>query len=298
VGGANRYGVAANIASYYPTGGDVYLTTGEKFPDALSAGARAGYRNDPVLLTRKGKLPSSTITQLKRIRPSRVYIVGGPESVSYAVGRELRKYVSTGARGIIRFGGANRYEVAGRVAKQFGSSPSTAYVATGASYHDALVGAARAGHRNAPVLLTGRSTLPSATRSALRTVRPDRIVIVGRTDAVSSGVYSQLRGYAGSGSVQRISSVNYNGIAARMAEYYPKGLSRVYVATSRVYPDALSGAARAGTRGAPVLYATRDSLPRATRDAINDLDPDRIVILGGTASVSSFVKRQLAQALP
>jgi len=96
----------------------------------------------------------------------------------------------------------------------------------------------------------------------------------------------------------RVSSVNHNGNAARMAGYYPNGLSRVYVATSAAFPDGLSGAARAGTKGAPVLYVTRTSLPRATRNAIADLDPDRVVILGGTGAVSTSVKRALGNALP
>ncbi|HKJ11054.1 MAG TPA: cell wall-binding repeat-containing protein [Ornithinimicrobium sp.] len=298
VGGTNRYATAAKMASYYPTGGDVYITTGQNFPDAVAAGARAGYRNDPVLLTTKTRLPSATITQLKRIKPRRVFIVGGSGAVSYSVGRSLRKYVSSGSSGIIRLSGNDRYGTAGAVARQFGSRPTTVYVATGAKYHDALVAAARAGHRNAPVLLTKRHSVPSATRSALRAVKPERIVVVGRTDAVSSTAASTLKRYATKGSLVRVSSVNHNGIAARMAGYYPKGVSRVYVATSRSYPDGLSAAARAGTKGAPVLYVDRDSLPTATRNAIRDLDPQRIVIMGGTGAVSTSVKRALGNALP
>ncbi|MGB7449774.1 MAG: cell wall-binding repeat-containing protein [Ornithinimicrobium sp.] len=298
VGGSNRYETAAKMASYYPTGGDVYLTTGQQFPDALAAGARAGNRNDPVLLTPKWRLPSSTITQLKRIKPARVFIVGGPGAVSYSVGRELRKYVSSGASGIIRLSGSDRYGTAGAVAKQFGSAPTTAYVATGARYHDALVASARAGHRNAPVLLTEKSSVPYATRSALRAVKPERIVVVGRTDSVSSDAARTLRNYATTGSLVRVSGVNYNVTAEEMAGYSAKGVSRVYVATSEDYPDGLSGAARAGTNGAPVLYVTRTWLPTSTKRAIAALDPSKIVILGGTGAVSTSVQRQLAQALP
>ncbi|MGB3827862.1 MAG: cell wall-binding repeat-containing protein, partial [Ornithinimicrobium sp.] len=89
IGGTDRYQTAAKVASLYPTGGDVYVTTGDNFPDALAAGARAGSRNDPILLSRANVLPPATIAELKRIKPSRVYIVGGKKAISSAVYQDL-----------------------------------------------------------------------------------------------------------------------------------------------------------------------------------------------------------------
>ena len=41
--------------------------------------------------------------------------------------------------------------------------------------------------------------------------------------------------------------------------------------------------------GGPLLLATRTSLPQATSDALDDLNPARIVVLGGTSMISTSV---------
>ena len=290
ISGDDRYETAAKVAALYPTGGDVYVTTGQNYPDALAAGARAGSRNDPILLTRSTKLPSATIAELKRIKPYRVYIVGGTTAINSSVYRALESY--TGNGGVTRLGGSNRYDTAARVATRFNKGASVAYVATGTNYPDALAAAARAGLNDAPILLTGRSGLPSATKSALRTIKPGRITVVGSTSVVSSSVASQLGRYT-SGSVQRVSGGNRYEVAANLAGFYPRGLDVVYVATSRDYPDALAGAGRAGSLGGPVLYVDRDSVPRVTKSAIENLDPDRVVVLGGEEAIYPSVARSL-----
>lgn len=67
----------------------------------------------------------------------------------------------------------------------------------------------------------------------------------------------------------------------------------VYVATGENFPDALAGATLASAQGAPLLLVNRDSIPAATIAALEDLDANRIVILGGTAAVSNGVRDQL-----
>ncbi len=90
-----------------------------------------------------------------------------------------------------RLGGESRYETAAEGAAQFGSS-SVDYVATITAYPDALAGA---GLNDAPVLLTRKVSLSSATRFALRGLNPDRIIVVGVTLAVTSGVARDLKGH-------------------------------------------------------------------------------------------------------
>ncbi|MGB3764884.1 MAG: cell wall-binding repeat-containing protein [Ornithinimicrobium sp.] len=295
ISGNDRYETAAKVAALYPTGGDVYVTTGQNYPDALAAGARAGSRNDPILLTKANELPPSTVAQLKRIRPYRVYIVGGKTSINSSVYRSLEGY--TGSGGVKRLGGSNRYGTAALVATTFSKGASVAYVATGVDYPDALAAAARAGHNDAPILLTGRSGLPAVTKQALRTINPGRITVVGSTSDVSSSVASQLRGYSKSGDVQRVSGDNEYEVAANLANYYPHGVDVVYVATSRDYPDALAGAGRAGSLGGPVVYVDRNSVPRATKDVIEDLDPERLVVLGGEDTIYPAVTRSLENVI-
>lgn len=290
VSGVNRYATSAAIAAFTRPGGEVYVTTGESYPDALAAGARAGTRNAPVLLVEKGSIPDPTVGELRRLKPSRIYVVGGPAAISSNVASALGSYT---AGPVTRLAGSDRYGTAAQVGKQSGISVPVVYVATGEHWHNALVGAARAGSGNAPLLLTRRTSLPDETRAALRTLNPERIVLVGNDGNVSLTVEKVLRGYARSGLVQRVQGSNAYGTAASLAQFYPSGLDVVYVTTAANYPDALSSAARAGRLDAPVLLTAPTVLPGDTKTALSQLRPDRIVLVGGTSAVSADVERAL-----
>jgi putative cell wall-binding protein len=59
----------------------VFLVTGEAFADGLAAGAVAGARDVPVLLTRKACMPTVIAMELTRLNPGQVYILGGTDVV-------------------------------------------------------------------------------------------------------------------------------------------------------------------------------------------------------------------------
>ena len=64
----------------------------------------------------------------------------------------------------------------------------------------------------------------------------------------------------------------------------------VYVATGRNFPDALAGSTLAATAGAPLLTVEPNlPLPDTTITALQSLDPNRIVVLGGPVAVSDAV---------
>ena len=67
----------------------------------------------------------------------------------------------------------------------------------------------------------------------------------------------------------------------------------VFVASGAAFPDALAGAAAAAKQHAPLVITTPDSLPSTTAAELGRLKPQQIVILGGTASVSTAVEQQL-----
>ncbi|WP_440711718.1 cell wall-binding repeat-containing protein, partial [Herbiconiux sp. YIM B11900] len=55
------------------------------------------------------------------------------------------------------------------------------------------------------------------------------------------------------------------------------------------FPDALSGSAAAVRGGGPVLLVTRDSIPAAVATELDRMNPKKIVVLGGSATVSDSV---------
>ncbi len=192
---------------------------------------------------------------------------------------------------IDRIAGTDRYATAAAISKsQFRNGASTVFVATGASFPDALAGAPAAAHRKAPVLLTTRWDLPAATRAELDRLNPSRIIVLGGTGVVSDGVISQLRSYAGT--VGRWAGATRFATAAKIsAKTFAPGVKVAYLATADTFPDALSGGAVAGRVGGPILLVNRTGIPSATGTELARLKPAKIVILGGTSVVSDAVRR-------
>ena len=192
-----------------------------------------------------------------------------------------------------RLAGDDRYETAAAVAAKFGTNVPVAYVASGASFADALAGAARAGSQGGPVLLTDRNSLPPATARALTALKPARIVVLGGKAVVSDSVLTGLKPYTTSNGVTRVFGADRYETAVAVAAGIPKGVATVYVASGADFPDALAGAAVAAARDEPVLMTKPGDLPDVTAAAISQLAPASVVILGGTGAVSTTVENQL-----
>jgi putative cell wall-binding protein len=73
---------------------------------------------------------------------------------------------------------------------------------------------------------------------------------------------------------------------------YPSGAPVVFVANGLSFPDPLSAGPVAARLGGPLLLTTPGGLPQVVRNEIARLKPSRIVLVGGTAVVSSAVETQ------
>jgi hypothetical protein len=67
----------------------------------------------------------------------------------------------------------------------------------------------------------------------------------------------------------------------------------VYVATGENFPDALGAGPAAATVAGPILLVTQNGIPSETAAELTRLAPDKIIIVGGTAVVSSSVESGL-----
>ena len=195
----------------------------------------------------------------------------------------------------VRLSGADRYATAAAVSRwAFPARVPVAYVATGASYPDALAGGPAAARGGGPMLLTTRDALPGATAAELDRLKPAKIVVLGGTNAVSGTVATRLAGYATTGVVERLAGADRYATAAAVSRAtFAPGVPVVYVSTGTSFPDALSGGVAAGRQQGPVLLVSPTSVPAATRAELDRLDPARIVVLGGTSAVSAGVATAL-----
>ena len=194
--------------------------------------------------------------------------------------------------GPVRVAGTDRYGTAAAAAEQWSPGVEVVYVVSGQDYPDALAASARAGVYDAPILLSRAEDLPGATRRALTRLRPDRLVVLGGTEAVNTTVLGQLRSYARTGRVDRVAGTDRYGTAAALSDYYPSGVDRVLLASGQAFPDALAGAAVANGQQVPLLLTRGDELHSSTKRALQRLRPREVVVLGGDGAISSTVMRE------
>ncbi len=295
--GADRYATAARVSAttFAPGAPVAYVATGSSFPDALAAGPAAAKSGGPVLLTQATSLPSATATELARLRPARIVVLGGTAVVSDAVVARLRAYATSGQ--VTRLAGADRYSTAARTsASVFAPAAPVAYIATGASFPDALTGGVAAGRQKGPILLVSAGSVPAATVSELGRLKPAKIVVLGGPAVISDGVLSRLRPYATSGTVTRLAgSDRYaTSVAVSVATTGADAPRTVYVATGANFPDGLAGTPAAARANGPLLIVPGGTLPGNVAAELRRLNPPRIVILGGTGSVSASMAAQIA----
>lgn len=283
VAGPDRYTTAARIADGFAPGVDtVLVASGEIFTDALGASARAGSLGGPVLLVRQDSVPGATREQLERLGPAHVVIAGGPATISPATEAALQAAAPQAT--VTRRTGADRYEVAAQLAADVPAS-DVVFVASGLVYPDGLTGAALAGSLDAPVLLVRTAQVPEATRAQLDRLGPEEIVVLGGSATVADSVVEDLAAY---GSVRRVSGADRYEVAANVADSWTAA-DEVYVASGLVWPDALAGAARAAATGSPLLLVRTASVPEVSAADLRRLGPDRVLVLGGSATVEETV---------
>lgn len=288
IGGATRYDVAAGIAQqYFPDGADtVYIATGANFPDALGAAPAAALRDAPLLLVEPGAIPAAIHTELERLDPDHIIVAGGPASVSPEVLTQLGDYAPL----VTRIGGPDRYEVSRMITRDaFGDVGSTvAYVATGATFPDALSASAAAGSLDAPViLLNGQmSTLDDATRQLLTDLGVTEIRIAGGPASVKPGIETAMRNLPGVTSVTRLGGADRFVVSGATNRAAFTSSDIVFVASGYTFPDALAGAAVAGGLDAPLYVIPTPCVPRYVIEDMISLEATEVRIFGGPASVS------------
>ncbi len=296
--GTDRYATGAAItADAFPrTVHDVYVATGASFADALSGAAAAAVRGAPVLLVAPTGVPDPVREELARLRPDRVWVLGGPAVVPDAVVAELSR--TTSAR-VTRLAGADRYRTSARIsAHAFAPGVPVAYLAIGTAFPDALAAGAAAGRAGGPVLLTAGGTLPSAIRDELARLRPGRVVVLGGTGAVSEAVRLDAGRAAGAPTRRIGGQTRYETAAAVVADAFPDATDVVMLATGESFPDALGGGAAAATRGAAVLLVPPSGpLPAATAAQLRRLSPTTLLVLGGTGALPTTTLDRVTASL-
>ncbi|WP_347350305.1 cell wall-binding repeat-containing protein [Intrasporangium sp.] len=284
--GADRYETSAAVSrrSFAAPVTAAFVATGTDYADALAGGPAAARRGGPVLLVRKDGVPKSVQTELARLRPTTIYVLGGTSAISSATAQKLGSYATS----VVRLSGSDRYATATAVSRRGWSSASTVFLASGAGFADALSGGAAAAHEGVPLLLTQPSRLTGTTRTELARLKPSRVYVLGGTGAVSDAALSGVRSALPGASVTRLSGADRYATSAKIARtVWSDGAPAMFFATGLSFADALSGTPAAKVNDAPLVLTKQACLPSAGYSVRSTFAPGKTVILGGTGVLSN-----------
>ncbi|MBN2848996.1 MAG: cell wall-binding repeat-containing protein, partial [Coriobacteriia bacterium] len=308
--GENRIATAIETAeAAFPDGADtVLIATAYNWPDALGGAALAGAVDGPILLTDPNTLPAAVAEEIGRLGASRAIILGGTGAVAPAVESALGTLL--GSQSVKRIAGTDRYATARAIAAEavarLSSRPEgysgTAFVATGATFPDALGASPLAAANGWPIYLVDPRGVDSATISAMKAAGVKHTIVLGGTGAVSADAQAAIAGGV-SCSTERIAGSTRYDTAAKVAAYGVTecGMywSGVAIATGMNFPDALAGGVLQGRSGAVMLLTPSCSLDPAAGGTLgeNKAAISEVRFLGGTGALSVVVRDAVADAL-
>lgn len=290
--GANRYETAVEISQSVFADGEpdtVFIATGTLFADALSAAPAAAVEGAPLLLTLPTSLPSVVATELVRLSPSRVVIVGGTGAVSAAVATAISALPF--APTVDRVFGADRYETSRAIAEEFFPSAANAFVATGRDFPDALAAGPAAAELNGPVILVpgNRTTVDAATLSLLSSLTTQTVYIAGGPSVVTQQIEDQLEAVPAI-TVDRLAGTDRYATAIAINEAIFTTETSAYLATGQGFADALGGGAAAAHQGVPLYISPQACLPANVLAAMESHLVSTIYVLGGPTVLSVDVE--------
>lgn len=195
---------------------------------------------------------------------------------------------------IERLAGSDRYATSVAISRETPATGGIVYLASGATFADALAAGPVAASEDAHLLLTQPDALPDVVRDRIRELAPSEVVLVGGGASIRDVVRAQVAAAVPGARLTRVGGVDRVATSLllldRLASRTP--VAEVWIVSGHRFPDALVAASVAGAnRGAIVLDhhggTDQDARGWAARVApsISGLP---VTIAGGTASVSTL----------
>lgn len=293
ISGRSRIDTAIGLSlyAYKDRVDDVIVASGDSYPDALAGSSLAGILNAPLLLTSRHTPSKALLSEISRLRPRRVYILGGYDSISSGVEQKIRDYRDN----IVRLAGINRYETSIRIAERVRSIDKTmstkagrdvsssTIIVNGKNFPDALSAGSLAAKLRAPIILTNGSSLPNEYEKVMSRYANDANIVVGGTDSVNIPNMTATR----------VSGNDRYETAIAVAEKYFPDTETIAIASGRDYPDGLSSITLYGKYQMPILLTSPYKLPAKLEGYIKDKSIKQALVVGGVNSIGIRVRSQI-----
>jgi len=300
--GDDRIQTAAKISrEAFPTGCDtVLIASSRDYADALCGVPLAQSYRAPVLLCEPTRVPPALESELRRLRPDSVIILGGEVSLTPAVRTHLSQILP--AATIERISGVDRYETSAKIATRLAERrgvPEQVVVASGAGFADALSSSSYAARKGYPVLLSRPDALPAVIERVIASFAPSRVIIVGGPVALSADVADSCARLVPV--VDRWWGANRFETAERVAEESLAAghtLERPVIASGEVFADAVPGGLLAARFNTVIVLTRHDGVPDASvRVLARATRVVKAYILGGPVAIDPDVENSIASIL-
>lgn len=193
IAGATRYETGnALVKDAFPSPvAEVFVATGNNFPDALTAAGIAGSKRVPVVLVNGGAatLDPASLKVLQGLAPSsgtlKVTIVGSATAVSEGIAQDLR----AAKFNVSRVSGADRFQTSIELNRvNFTAAMPEVYLATGSGYADALAGAVLTANKRAPLYVVQQGCIPREVLTRVAEKQSTSVTLIGGVPALNADV--------------------------------------------------------------------------------------------------------------
>jgi putative cell wall-binding protein len=239
-----------------------------------------------LLLTSGSGLGADVASELTRLKPAKVFLVGLPSSLASSVKAAVPSL--TDPAQIVSLKGADRYETAALVARQVESkvgAVSKVIIAPGDSYAGALAASALAAARGWPLLLTpAAGPLPRATAEAIADLDVGSGIVVGTGLSIAIDGFTVSKRIVGEKTTSDPDG-RYDA-CAKLAEYAVEqgwqSYTHLGLVSGEDFPDGEVTVPFVARSKGVLLFTKATSLPAATSAAIKSHGPevDKIDFVG------------------
>jgi putative cell wall-binding protein len=204
---------------------------------------------------------------------------------------------------ITRLAGANRYETASIISKKMNPKTSgTVIIATGLTFHDAMVAVPLASAYKAPLLLATEKHITAQTEAELKRLGAKNVIVVSTNGAIGDKAKAEFK--AAKYNMTYIEGKTCFETAAKVAKALQtktkKAPTTIFFATDSAFADALSASPVAAIKNAPIMYLKNTgSIDSATANYLKSVKGKvkNAYIIGGDGVISDAMMKNVANAL-
>ncbi|WP_420437318.1 cell wall-binding repeat-containing protein [Candidatus Poriferisodalis sp.] len=235
-------------------------------------------------------------------------VAGAPAQAANTSDEHMIDTNDDGKKDSREFAGADRYETSLKLAHNYAGgdlgSVSTVIVASGETLIDAVTSAGLAGYKDAPVLLTRSAGISRGVANYIEDHGVGQVIVVGGAASVPDAVLEEIKNLASEPTVMRIAGDDRAATAAAVASELggnatwcgtDESVAVVVNGSDMPAVDAIAVGPMAYALELPVLLTDSDALPDSTSNFLMDEKIERVVIVGGMASVSADVADEISE---